>query len=531
MEILTAEQMREADRIAIEEMRIPGLILMENAGLRVAEVMREQIDGLEHCRTTIVAGRGNNGGDGFVVARQLHQRGYDVQVVLAGCTLEQLTGDAATMAAAWEGLGGRTRVLVDEESFRVGWPRFRRGDVIVDAIFGTGLNRALDGFYADVVDAINASGTFVVAVDLPSGLFASTGVVPGPAVSADLTICFARAKVAAVLPPAESCCGELVVADIGIPGLAVRRSEPHLHWVTPAGAAMLIPERDIEDHKGRFGHVLVVGGSEGQAGAAALTGWSALRAGAGLVSIATPAVVRQEVATFAPEVMTADLAAEAGGTIGPGAARAALSIAGERRCNTLAVGPGLGTKPATQEEIRTLLLESDKPVVLDADGLNAFAGESYAALGEHKAPLLLTPHPGEMARLIGRKTYDVLEARVDVALRVAETVDAVCVLKGYRTITATPDGNAYINPTGNPGMATGGSGDVLTGIIAGLWAQGLEAQEAAIAGVFLHGLAGDLALDGGEHRATLTASAIVDSLPAAFGILLDEEEDEEGEIA
>lgn len=514
MEVLDAARMQKADREAIEGMSIPGLILMENAGRLVAESLVDEFSAQHIARVVVFAGMGNNGGDGFVVARHLARMGRVAELFLIGGPLARLRGDAATMATAWVGLGG---AVVEVESMKA-WealePGFTPGDLIVDALFGTGLTRPLEGLAERVVSTINAAGVPVIAVDLPSGLDASIATLPGPCVRADLTVTFGRPKPAQILPPAEDYCGTLSVVDIGIPPAAVQAAQADLHWVTPEDAALLLPERHAEDHKGVFGHVLSVAGSAGKAGAAALTGWGALRVGAGLSTVASPSSPRPEIAGFAPELMTEALPEGSEGTLAKGAHSVVLGLVDSH--TVLAVGPGLSTQPVCQTEIRRLVQKSPLPVVLDADGINAFAGRYLTALAKRRASLILTPHPGEAARLLGVSAEEIQFDRVASARRIAKLCKGVCVLKGYRTITADPDGLAVINSTGNPGMASGGMGDLLTGMIAGLLAQGLEGMDAAILGVYLHSLAADLALEANETEATLTASAVALALPEAF---------------
>ena len=526
MDVLDGERMRQADRIAIEKMKIPGLVLMENAGRAVAEAMLEEFAGLAQRRVFVVAGPGNNGGDGFVAARHLARLGTSAVVLLVGAARAKLAGDTAAMAAAWHGIGGETIEIPDAKRWQAA-AAFLPGDVIVDALFGTGLDRPLAGLAAEAVETINRAadaGAAVVAVDLPSGLSASSSEVPGPAVQADLTVTFARPKVAHLLPPAEHLCGTVTVADIGIPDAAIYATDPDLHWVLLDEAALMLPERAPEDHKGHFGHVLVVAGSAGKAGAAALTGWGALRAGAGLVTVAAPAPARAEVGQFAAELMTEALPATRDGVLAKGAAARALSLAGD--CSVLAVGPGLGAGAAA--EVRALVKDAPVPVVLDADGINAFAGR-LAALARRRAPLVVTPHPGEAARLLGASVEEVQADRVAAARAIARGANAVAVLKGYRTIVADPSGTAFINPSGNPGMATAGMGDALTGIVAGLMAQGLEPLDAAVLGVFLHGLAADIAIDdGSETESTLTTGAVLEALSEAFERLGDAAAEEDG---
>jgi NAD(P)H-hydrate epimerase len=519
MDVLDGERMRRADRIAIQQMKIPGLVLMENAGRAVAEAMIDEVPGLAERRVFVVAGPGNNGGDGFVVARHLARLGVSAVVLLVGAARAKLAGDTGAMAAAWAGIGGETLEIPDAKRWQAA-ASFLSGDVIVDALFGTGLDRPLAGLPAEAVETINRAadaGALVVAVDIPSGLSASSAEVPGPAVQADLTVTFARPKVAHLLPPAEHLCGTVTVADIGIPDAAIYATDPDLHWVLLDEAALMLPERGPEDHKGHFGHVLVVAGSTGKAGAAALTGWGALRAGAGLVTVATPAPARGEVAHFAAELMTEPLPASREGVLARGAAARALALA--KDCSVLAIGPGLSAGAAS--EVRALVKDAPVPLVLDADGVNAFAGR-LSALARRKAPLVITPHPGEAARLLGASVAEVQADRVAAARAIARGANAVAVLKGYRTIVADRSGTAFINPSGNPGMATAGMGDALTGIIAGLMAQELEPLDAAVLGVFLHGLAADIAVDdGAETEATLTTGAVLEALSDAFERLAD----------
>ena len=519
MEVLDAEKMRRADGAAIRGMQIPGLVLMENAGRLVAEVLIDELEPLDGERVVVLAGSGNNGGDGFVAARHLVRLGVHASVYLAGKKRAQLKGDAKAMADAWAGLGGELVELPTAKAWREHAPALGEGTIVVDALFGTGLTRPIEGLPAEIVQAVNASACPVVAVDIPSGLFASSPEIPGEVIEASITVTFARPKPAQLLPPAEDACGELFVVDIGIPARAVAAAEPDLHWVTPEDAARLLPERSPEDHKGRFGHVLTVAGSTGKAGAATLTGWGALRGGAGLSTIATPSAARAEVAGFAAELMTVPLPASRDGQLGKDAHKALAELEGT--FNAMAVGPGLGQASGTQTEIRRLVQRSKMPVVLDADGLNAFHGRYRSALAKHAAPLIVTPHPGEAARISGLETPEIQGNRLVAARRIAREVNGVCVLKGYRTIVADPQGRAFINPTGNPGMASGGMGDLLTGMIAAFVAQGCEPLEAAILGAYLHGLAADIALDEDETEPTLTAGAVAERLPDAFAALTE----------
>ncbi len=522
MEILSAAEMQAADKMAIEELGIPGLVLMENAGRLVAETILDEWAECPPERVVVLAGRGNNGGDGFVIARHLARAGIVPELFLVGATLDKLRGDAAAMARAWQGTGGTVEEIPNLAAWDAAAPILGREDLVVDALFGTGLSRPLEGLAAQVVEDVGSSAAGIVAVDIPSGLFASSAEIPGPHLPADLTVTFARPKIAHMLPPAEDVVGELLVVDIGIPPEAIRAAQPRLHWTTEADAALLLPLRENEDHKGRFGHVLVVAGARGKAGAAALAGWGALRGGAGLVTVASPACVRAEVAGFAPELMTEPLPATKDGQLARDAHRAALALPGDH--DVLAIGPGLGQERGTQTEIRRLVLGTKAPVVLDADGLNAFAGRHAASLSRCRGPLVLTPHPGEAARLLGIEIAELQADRVDAAERLAELADAVVVLKGYRSVVAAPGGPIAINPTGNPGMASGGMGDLLTGLVASFLAQGLDAFEAALLGTYVHGAAADVALEGGESESSLTAGGVAAALPEVFRYLEQENE-------
>lgn len=524
MEVLDPARMREADRQTIEQLQVPGLVLMENAGRLVAETILDQVDDAAQRELLVFAGIGNNGGDGFVCARHLRQRGVSVAVVLVG---EQaaLRGDAQTMLGAWIGPGGVLHLAPNEAALNT-----LRDDavvtldpttIVIDALLGTGLSRPVEGVVARAIEWINTSGATVVAVDIPSGLDAGRSQPIGAAVHADLTVTFARPKPAQLLPPAEALCGEIVVVDIGIPARVIAGTKPDLFWATREMIAPLIPGRATDDHKGRFGHVLIVGGSTGKAGAAALAGWATLQSGAGLVTVAAPPGVRSEIASFAPEMMTADLPADAEGRVSVDAAATVLSLLADKE--VLAIGPGLGQSASVTRCVETLLTRAKSTIVLDADGLNVFAGR-LGRLAEHRATLIITPHPGEAARLLGSTVESIQADRLFAARRLAREVDALCVLKGHRTVIAAADGHALINSTGNPGMATGGMGDLLTGLIAGFLAQRMEPFAAASLAVYLHGLAGDIAIEADETMATLSATSLLSHFPAALRRLAGEDE-------
>lgn len=500
MRILTADQMREADRFTIQEIGLPSLVLMENAGRQVVAAMEAGFPDLADRRVAVLAGRGNNGGDGFVVARTLRQRGVDVAVFVIG-ELTGIRGDARVNLEILGRLGLPVVEVGGEQQWELHSSEVRACGLIVDALFGTGLKAPLSGLLETIVADINGMGLPVVALDLPSGMSADTHELIGPCIQAALTVTLAAPKLPLVLPPARLLAGDLVVADIGIPGEVIDSVEgPRVELLTRESVRALVPERRADAHKGDFGHVLVIAGSRGKTGAAHLAAVGALRAGAGLVTVATPACCQQVVATLGVEYMTEGLPDTAGGTLGPGALEALSRLSRD----VMAVGPGLGSGEDVRAFVRDLVEQATVPLVLDADAINAFAGEPGLLTARDGQEIVITPHPGEMARLLGISTADVQSHRLESASNLAATHGVYVVLKGHRTIIATPEGKVFINPTGNPGMATGGTGDVLTGIIAGWLAQVKDAEVACLIGVYLHGAAGDLAADD-EGQVSLTA--------------------------
>ena len=521
MKLLTAAQMRAMDSYAIDTLGIPGMVLMENAGRCVVDTIEEYFEPEEPLRVAIFCGKGNNGGDGFVVARHLAQRGhYPVAYLL--CPRGDLKGDAAANAEIAARIGLDIREVPDGEAVAGIDFDARDFDLVVDAIFGTGLDSAVRGHTLGAVDMINASGLPVVAVDLPSGLNADSGVLLGPAVEADLTVTFAYTKIAHVLPPAESLTGEVVVADISIPA-AGEGDDLNTYLLTDELVAPLIQPREPGSHKGTYGHLLAVAGSLGKGGAAAMVGRSALLAGAGLVTVGVPVSLTGILESSVLETMTLPLPQAEGGVIAAEALEVVLEALDDK--TALAFGPGIGVAPATVELVRGLVEKVKVPMVIDADGVNAFAGEREK-LRSDSADIIITPHPGEMARLLGVGIDDVQADRIGVARKVATENGVFVVLKGYRTVVAAPSGAVYVNMSGNPGMATAGSGDVLTGLVAGLVAQrDVPPLEAALVGVYVHGLAGDLAAEF-HGEISLTAGDIMAAVSEAFLELTEEDEDE-----
>ncbi len=525
MKIVSAAEMRDIDRATSERFGIPSLTLMENAGSAVARFVLSDYPQAE--RVGILCGKGNNGGDGFVVARKLVEAGRAVRVLLL-CDPEELRGDAAAMFQNMLQKLHTVKVvpLVVCEASGIDSSdaaEIFAADVIVDAILGTGFRPPVSPLYVAAIAKMNAASAPIVAVDIPSGANADA-MRPGTGVSdqarADAVVTFTAPRPAHVFAALTS--GPTVIAPIGSPPEAIV-SQLGLHLSTPFDFAPLLAPREREGNKGIYGHVLVVGGSLGKAGAAAMAGFSALRAGAGLSTVATPKSVLATVAGFHPELMTEPLAETEQGTISLRAVGLGLDALLERK--TIAIGPGISRNSETAEFVRTIVTRDDKSLVVDADALNAFEGTA-AKLNGRGRTIVITPHPGEMSRLTGMSIAEVQANRRDVARNFAREHELIVVLKGHRTLIAAPDGTVWVNPTGNPGMATGGTGDILTGMVAGLIAQHPQhALEATALAVYLHGLAGDLAAESiGEN--CLVATDLVRFLPQAFAHTRNQKSDE-----
>ena len=522
MKIVSATEMREIDRVTSERFGIPSLTLMEDAGAAVAEFAKSSflIKGVYG----IICGKGNNGGDGFVVARKLHEIGRKVQVLLLADPAE-LRGDAA---ANFEKLPikpviAKTAQELSSEAARAVF----ESHVLIDAILGSGFRPPVTGHYALAIERINASTVPVIAVDIPSGADADVmGTQTGAVARADAIVTFTAPRPAHVFGDLTS--GPTVVAPIGSPDEAIR-GERNLNLITAKDVSPLLRPRPRASNKGMYGHVMVVGGSLGKAGAAAMAGFSALRAGAGLVTVATAKSVLPTVAGFHPELMPEPLEDTDAGTIALHA-KSTFDILTKNK-TVLAIGPGISRNPETTEFVHAIVRDSMAPIVLDADGLNAFEarakdlkrkGRRGSEKDAMQSTMVLTPHPGEMARLTGLSTAAIQRDRLHIAQNFAQELGVILVLKGDRTIVAGPEGQAWVNPTGNPGMATGGTGDILTGMIAGIMAQHPDhAFQAVLAAVFLHGLAGDLACYGrtlglGLGEQCLVATDLIRYMPDAF---------------
>ena len=508
MKMVTAAQMRNIDRWAVKEFGIPGPVLMENAATSVMAEMESFFDGLAGMKVGIVCGKGNNGGDGMALARRLMIRGVPVRVALLA-SFGTVTGEAKVNLSILRKTGveilehASTGAIADV----VAW-----SDILVDALIGVGLSTALTGTYAFAVEMMNASGKPLVAVDIPTGINADTGDVMGSAIRADLTVTFALLKRGLALYPGAQHAGTVRIADIGIPSEVMEKEKINTHLLNRGYAWGLIGRRAPDAHKGDFGHLMGVAGSLGKAGAAVMAAYGALRAGAGLVSVATPnslvPIIQQQIF----EAMCIPSAESIDGTFGIGAEDELLKAAA--KMSACAVGPGLSTHYETVQMVRMLVQRLTIPMVIDADGINAFAG-SLDMLKKTKAPVIMTPHPGELGRLLGISSGDVQRDRIGVAAAFAAKYKVILVLKGARTVIAIPDGRLFVNSTGNPGMATGGTGDVLTGMIGSLLAQGYTAAEASCLGVYLHGLAGDLAAkEIGETG--MIAGDLIEKIPEAI---------------
>ena len=507
MRILNGNQMREADRRTIQDIGLASLVLMENAGRQVVAAVESLYPDLADRRVAIVCGKGNNGGDGFVVARTLQQRGVDVSVFVIGKVTE-IKGDARVNLEILGRIGQTVVEVADETAWELHGAEITGHDLIIDAMFGIGLSAPLTGFYETVVADLNEAGVPIVSIDMPSGMSADTSDLIGDAIDATVTIALGAPKLPLVLPPAESKSGEVVVADIGIPADIFDQLEgPHIELLTREQMRPLIPARAVDAHKGDFGRVVVVAGSVGKAGAAVLCAHGALRAGAGLVTVASPRSCQPTIAAHGVEYMTEALDETPDGTVHFSATAAVLGI----DADVIVAGPGLGRGEGVTTFVRELLDKYDGPLVLDADALNAFADEPSLLIGREGRDLIITPHPGEMARLVGCSVEDLQADRIGIATDFAKRHQVYVVLKGYRTLVVTPDQKVFVNPTGCAGMATGGTGDVLAGMLAAWLAQLLDAEAACRLAVYLHGSAGELA-DADNGEVSMTATDLVDHI-------------------
>jgi len=515
LRVVTADEMRMLDSAAINEYGIPGVVLMENAGRRVVEVVRQVLGDARGKVVTIFCGKGSNGGDGLVVARHLLNMGAEVKLMLLA-NVDEISGDARINLDIWRKMGQKIYAIHHGDGINIVRLVLMNTDLIVDAIYGTGFRGKMNDKMGRVVELLNESGKSIVAVDVPSGLNAGTGQVGGPCIQAAHTVTFGLPKLGLILEPGSDFAGELHIADISIPPVVIEKLAPQRYLITGELVGEWLPRRPSGSHKGSFGRVLVLAGSRGMTGAACLAGDAALRAGAGLVTVAGPEKLHDILEAKLTEVMTVPLPDSGRGSFSRAARQDILAMLD--RFDVLAIGPGISADLEVAALVRELLPSVQIPCVVDADALNALAGAGEI-LRKVQAPVVLTPHPGEMARLLGTGIKDIQADRLTAASLAASTWNVVALLKGARTVVAAPDGSMYINPTGNPGMATAGCGDVLTGVIAALIAQGLDPARAAAAGAYVHGLAGDLAA-AEKGQTGMTAGDVLGAVPAAFRMLL-----------
>lgn len=487
MKIVTAEIMKRLDRRTIEDFGIPGMVLMENAARSVVNALRRNFPDLPKRRVALFAGRGNNGGDALAVARYLHNKKIFYRVYLLA-EKSELRDEAAANLEILTKMGGEIVTIVNSEDLANLKMQIAHHDLFIDGIFGTGLKGPIKGLAFDVIDFLNSLQRPIVAIDLPSGVDADTGQIWGICVKATLTVTFGLPKRGLFIYPGAQYCGHLLIADISIPEAAINQETIKEYIMEAAEFARLLPPRQPNTHKGDFGHLFVLAGSPGKTGAAAMVCEAAVRVGAGLVTLGIPESLNPILEVKLTEAMTEPL---------PETKEKALSLSALNRIRelmyrktALALGPGLSLNPQTTRLVQKILRENVLPVVVDADGLSAITGKTDI-LKRSRAPIILTPHPGEMARLLGMSIPEIQQNRIEVARRFAEENKVILILKGARSLIASPEGEVFVNPTGNPGMASGGMGDVLTGMIGGFLAQGLPALEAAKLGVFLHGLVGD----------------------------------------
>ena len=518
MKVVTAAEMRQIDQATIEGVGIPGIVLMETAGSAIVRAIEQHYPTCR--RIGIFAGKGNNGGDGIVIARQLVHAGRDVNLFLVS-PQESFTGEADTNLQIAKNLGVWIKEVLTDADLKSD-VNIASCELLVDAIFGTGLRGTVRGSIAAVINSINNLPAPILSVDLPSGLDANTGQPLGTCVQADRTVTIGLPKRGVLVHPGAEFAGKLEVVDIGFPEQVIDAQGIKVNWTTPAQASQWVPLRPAASHKGTYGRVLVVAGSTGMTGAAALASEAALRAGAGLVTLATPKHLNPILEGLLPEVMTLPLPETDAGSLSVSATSAILEFA-EKTKSVLAIGPGLSQHPDTVRLVQQLVRENREQglnlrMVVDADGLNALS-QVPEVISLLDSEAVLTPHPGEMARLTHTSVPTLEKDRICTAQKFANAHGVVLVFKGAPTVTGLPNGDVWINSTGNPGMATGGMGDVLTGIIAGLMAQGISSETAAALGVYLHGLAADRVAEAlGMHG--LIASDVLKAVPEAIAWLI-----------
>jgi len=508
MKIVKPEQMSEIDKFTINEIGIPGIVLMENAAVCVVNEILDLLPDLSGKRVVILAGKGNNGGDALAVARHLYNKGFDIKTYLLA-KKDEIKGDAAANLKILESIGIDVIEFISEEQF----PEFEnvliRADLVVDGIFGTGLKGNVRGIPARLIDVVNSSSKTVVSIDIPSGINGENGKVMGCCIRASRTVTFALPKIGLLLHPGCEYTGKITVADIGIPQKAIENFSINTYTLSRHDISSMIPVRKKEANKGSFGRVLIISGSTGMTGAGCLTAMAALRSGAGLVYIGVPSSLWHIYASSVTEAITLPLDDDGSGRLSQSLIDRIDTVIEKK--DVIAIGPGLSVNNAIIEIVGSVIKKAQVPLVIDADALNAISAD-VSILKHLRVPAVITPHPGEMSRLTGIDIADIQNNRLEVAGEFAARWNVVTVLKGAGTVVAKPDGALFLNTTGNPGMATAGSGDVLAGIIAGLIGQGMKPEDAAVAGVYLHGYAGDVARSK-KGECGMIAGDIIGELP------------------
>ncbi|ODM27492.1 bifunctional ADP-dependent (S)-NAD(P)H-hydrate dehydratase/NAD(P)H-hydrate epimerase [Clostridium sp. Bc-iso-3] len=515
MRVVTPTQMREIDTYTIQSIGIPGIVLMENAAIRMTDEILKDCGSVVNKNIFLFAGKGNNGGDAFAIARHLCNKGANT-VVFVLAAKEDITGDAQINLDILENMGIETVEVVESSKLEDVEAKLESADLVVDGIFGTGLKGGIKGLKGDIVKLINKKNIPVIAVDIPSGVDGETGEIAGECIKAYKTVTFGFPKYGHFLHPGCDFVGELTTADISIPSCVAQNFDIKSYIIDEKTVSRLIPQRTGNSNKGDYGKVLVITGSRGMTGAGCLAGTASLRSGAGLLYLGVPRALYSIYECNLTEAITIPLEDENTGFLTEASIPELLGYM--EKMDAVAIGPGLSTKEGVEVVVFSVVENCKVPLVVDADGLNLIA-KDLSVLNKSKVPMVLTPHPGEMARLMGTSIGEVQRNRVNAAKEFSEKWGVITVLKGSRTIVAAPDGRVFINPTGNSGMATGGTGDVLTGIIASFIGQGLSPVDAAVAGVYLHGLCGDrVANTKGEHG--LVASDLTGEIPYAIKSLI-----------
>ncbi len=508
MRLLTAEEISRVDGETIKTLGIPGIVLMENAARSVCKAIYNEMKGNS---VVVICGTGNNGGDGLATARNLYNMGYNVEVVLAR-DIKSLKGNARINAEALSRLPVAIHVVTETERLVEVYSLLKDADFIVDALFGTGLNKPIKGFYRELVELVNKANRPIVSVDIPSGIFSDTGELSGSHITANVTVTFGYPKIAHVMAPACYHMGKVYVADICIPedipfSLGLSR-----YILTLDDVAFTYPIRETMSHKYTYGYLCTIGGSTGKTGAPSMTAMAALRAGVGLSTVVVPKALNDIMEIKLTEVMSIPVGSSNRGYFDTTVSKDVIDTIENGKFSAVALGPGLGTNEETVKFVRDVVSKTTKPLILDADGINAIAGDPKLLKGR-KA--IITPHIGEFSRLTGLKSAEILKEPFKIAGNFAVDYDTVVVLKSGRTIVAMPDGKVYVNVIGNPGMATAGTGDVLTGIIGALLAMGIDRENAAKFGVFLHSLSGDIAAEKFSQEG-MKAWDLIDLLPEAI---------------